>query len=96
VEYNQYEPTEEALRIAEQCYPFLAGEPSMVQGAALGELVAKHIAGHVIPNNREATAKLRAEMLAMFVNLVESLIPLEDEAVIQPELERRRANERNR
>ena len=84
-----YHPSEEALRLAEQCYPILAGEPSMVQGAALGELVARHIAGHVIPNNAKRTAKLRAEMLDMFMDLVEKLIPLADEAVIQPELKRR-------
>jgi hypothetical protein len=84
-----YQPTEEALRIARACYPILAGEPPLIQGAALGELVARHIAGHVIPNDREQTAKLRDAVLSAFVALVESLIPIEDEGVIQPEIARR-------
>ena len=86
---DHYEPTEEAMRVAEQCYPILAGEPSFVQGAALGELVARHIAGHVIPNDPVKTGVMRAEMLDMFMDLVEQLIPLADEHVIQPELKRR-------
>jgi hypothetical protein len=84
-----YDPMEEALRLAEQCYPILVGEPAVIQGAALCELVARHVAGHVILNDREATAKLRIGILAAFIEAVENLIPVTDEQVIQPEIRRR-------
>lgn len=84
-----YDPAEEVLRVAEQCCPILAGEPSMVQGAALCELVARHIAGHVIVGNPAETAAVRRSILAAFVETVEQLIVIADEDVIQPELKRR-------
>ena len=84
-----YEPTEEALRVAAECYPILAGEPAPIQGAALCELVARHIAGHVIPNNPAETQRLRRDLLAAFIQTVEQLIPVTDKELIQPELKRR-------
>lgn len=86
---RHYEPTDEALRVAGLCYPILAGEPSIIQGAALCELVARHVAGHVIPGDKEETAKLRAFLLETFIETVEQLIPITDEFVIQPEIKRR-------
>lgn len=77
------------MRVAQDCYPILAGEPSEIQGAALCDLVSRHIAGHVIRGDVEQTRALRRTLLAAFVATVEALIPLADEEVIQPERKRR-------
>jgi len=80
---------EEAEALARRCYPILAGQDRMIQSAALVELVARHLAGHVILGDPEKTTALRASLLEEFVKAVEGLIPILDKGVIQPEIARR-------
>jgi hypothetical protein len=84
-----YQETKDALSVAEQCYPILAGHGPTIQGAALCELVARHLAGHVVLGDAAATAEMRRNLLAAFIQTVEALVPVVDESVIQPELNRR-------
>jgi hypothetical protein len=53
----------------------LAGEHPVVQGATLADLLASWLAGHRV------TPEVRAELLAAHIELVISLIPLNDEAI---------------
>jgi hypothetical protein len=55
--------------------PLLAGKPAQVQGAALVELVAMFIAGHIAPGSFQATEIARNEVLGHFVETVRELIP---------------------
>lgn len=77
---------DEAESVAQQCFPILAGKGSMVQGAALAELVARHLAGHVILGDAEKTKALRASLFDEFIKTVTDIVPLIDEGVIQPQL----------
>jgi hypothetical protein len=83
------EAADEAEILAKQCYPIFAGQPAMVQGAALAELVARHLSGHVILGNAEKTKALRAGLLEAFVKTVNDLVPIIDEDVIQPQIKAR-------
>ena len=51
--------TEAAMKLAHACYPIFAGATPTIQGAALCELVARHLAGHVAPGDPKATAECR-------------------------------------
>lgn len=81
--------TEAAMKLAQACYPIFAGAPPTIQGAALTELVARHLAGHVVRGDPKATAEYRRELLRAFILTVEALVPLVDEDEIQPALKRR-------
>jgi hypothetical protein len=80
---------DEAELVARECFPLLAGKGAMVQGAALAELVARHLAGHVILGDAKKTKALRAQLLEEFVKTVKDLIPILDEGVIQPQIKAR-------
>ena len=54
--------------------PLLTGQPSAVQAAALADLVATWLAGHVVVGDREATDNLRAVLLDDHMDDVRSLI----------------------
>lgn len=54
--------------------PRLAGRPPEVQSAALADLAAGWLAGHVVPGDPAATTRLRAELFDLFVRLVGNLI----------------------
>ena len=83
------EQTKKAVRLARRCYPILAGVEPEIQGAALCDLVARHLAGHVAIGDEEATRALREAMLEVFIVAVRQVIPIVDAADIQPELKRR-------
>jgi hypothetical protein len=78
-----------AEALAKACYPILAGQGALVQGAALAELVARHLAGHVILGDPAKTKQLRAELLDEFVKTVRDLVPIIDEGEIQPHIKAR-------
>lgn len=65
-----------ASELAKACHPILAGQGGEVQGAALAELVALHLAGHIIPGAEAETAEMREAMLELFVETVKSLLPI--------------------
>jgi hypothetical protein len=78
--------TDEAKRLAFECYPLFAGKDRTVQGAALVELVARHLAGHVIVGDTEQTERLREHLLEAFVTTIKDLIPIIVANDIQPKI----------
>jgi hypothetical protein len=78
--------TERAEKVARACFPLLAHHGAEVQGAALGELVALHIAGHIILGDQAKTERMRAMVLEEFVRLVKDLVPLVEAGHILPRL----------
>ena len=78
-----------AAKLAKRCYPIFAGQEAEIQGAALADLVARHLAGHVAIGDEEATEAMRAFLLEAFIIAVKQLVPIVDAADIQPELRRR-------
>jgi hypothetical protein len=83
-----FEQTEAALGLAKSVHHVFAGKPPEIQGAALVDLVATHVAGHVVPGSQKKTGLLRAELLDLFMDAVEQLIPIAD-AELKTELKRR-------
>ena len=78
-----------AGKLAKRCYPIFKGQDPDIQGAALVDLVARHLAGYVAIGDAEATAQMRELMLEAFIIAVKQLVPIVDAAEIQPELRRR-------
>ena len=78
-----------AEKLARRCYPILSGQERNVQGAALVDLVAHHLAGHVVVGDEQATALFREMMLEAFIRAVRGIMPIIDKEDIQPELKRR-------
>jgi hypothetical protein len=65
-----------------------AGQPAEAVGAALGDLVATFIAGHVILDDnrqikRSETEKVREVMLEQHVELVKDLIPENEREILK-------------
>ena len=64
--------------------PILAGIDPDLQGAIMANLVAMWLAGHrqkSASGKLEPATELREYMLTEFVNLIERLTPLEDDAI---------------
>ena len=78
-----------AAKLARRCYPIFKGQHPEIQGAALVDLVARHLAGHVAVGDEAATAAMREMMLEAFITAVRQIIPIVDKEDIQPELKRR-------
>ena len=67
-----------ALDLAERIKPLLAGHGSKVQGAALAELTAIWLAGHIFPAAPAALeAELRADLLRLHYDAVSKLAAVE-------------------
>jgi len=56
----------------------LAGQPQEIQGAALADLTARWIAGHIYIGDPAETDALRETLIAMQVKTIRDLIPLHD------------------
>jgi len=66
---------EDALALSRLIRPLLAGrDPQLVLGA-LADLVSIGIAGHVVPGDPQATARLRGTILGLHVAYLIDLIP---------------------
>jgi hypothetical protein len=65
-----------AAAIVDQIAPLLAGKPAGLLGAALADLLAIWLAGHHVAGDEKATRTLRAELLAMHLLAVDSLVPV--------------------
>lgn len=68
---------EAALELRDTLWPLLAGKPPAVQGAALADLLATWLAGHV-SEDPALTDKLRAVLLAEHIATVKKLIPINE------------------
>jgi hypothetical protein len=60
--------------LAAQLGKLLAGKPPEVQSGALADCCAMYIAGNLVIGDPEATAVLRAKLLAALVELIEGLV----------------------
>ena len=56
----------------------LAGHPPALQGAALADLLAMWLAGHIVPGSASKTNAKREALLKMHVEMVCELIPVND------------------
>lgn len=91
----------ESLRLGEAIRPLLAGKAPAVQGAALADLLALWLAGHVLQKDDgevddKATRELRLGLLKQHCAVVEELIPLNFAMRVEPELERRKKVQNDR
>jgi hypothetical protein len=67
----------------------LQGKPPQVQGAALADLLAMWLAGHLILGDPKKTKRLREGMIAEHMKTVRDLIEINYRDRIEPELRRR-------
>ena len=67
----------------------LHGRSGQVQGAALADLLAMWLAGHLILGDPKKTKRLREEMIAAHLKTVRAMIEINYRDRIQPELRRR-------
>jgi hemerythrin len=63
-----------------------AGKAPEVQGAALADLTAMWLAGHVIRGDDKATKRLHEEMLKQHLKAMRALIPVNYEMTVKPKL----------
>jgi hypothetical protein len=75
-----------ALDLVQECSRHFAGKPSDVQGAALADLLALWLAGHVIVGNPRATERLRRKMLDMHLKTMWDLVPINYAHRVEPQL----------
>jgi hypothetical protein len=65
--------------------PLFVGKPAEVQGAALADLLALWLAGHVTPDPK-TTRQVQEEVLEMHMTTVRLLIPINYAQKIEPQL----------
>lgn len=80
---------DEVLRLVSQIRPLLSGHDEHVQGAALADLLAMWLAGHVHLGDPKATRKMREEMLKLHVTGVKALIDINYAISIEPQIKAR-------
>ena len=87
-----------ALELMEEMRPLLAGKGAEVQSAALADLTSMWLAGMFLTNrqtgelNRRATDQMREDALKTFIKTVRELVPVNEEIITKPLLDKRRAN----
>jgi hypothetical protein len=67
----------------------LMGKSPQVQGAALADLLAMWLAGHLILGDPKKTKRLREAMIAAHLKVVRDLVEINYRERIEPELRRR-------
>ena len=73
----------EVMALVERVRPLFAGRAPDVQGAALAELLAVWLAGHVVPGDPEGTERARSELLQQHLFTVRELVPINFKALMQ-------------
>jgi hypothetical protein len=66
--------------------PLLRGFPSEVQGAALADLLAMWLAGHLILGDPKKTEAYRESVLELHLEAVRQLIPVNYAMNVEPQL----------
>jgi hypothetical protein len=66
----------EVMMLVDRIKPLLAGRGPEIQGAVLADLLATWLAGHIKVGDPEETDAMRGELLAMHIDGVRSLIPI--------------------
>jgi hemerythrin len=82
------EEADEVVALVHAIELFLAGRASEVQGAALADLLAMWLAGHVVRGDPQASEAYREKVLELHLDAVRRLIPVNYEARIEPKLRR--------
>lgn len=83
---SAHEETLEVVELVRQISPLLVGKSANVQGAALADLLAIWLAGHVIRGDPKMTKKMREMMLKAHIVAVRGLIPLNYKTYVEPQL----------
>ena len=86
---NAHEKALEVAELVRQIRPLLLGKDPDVQGAALADLLAMWLAGHVMRGDPKMTKKLREMMLKAHIVAVRGLIPLNYKIHVEPQLKER-------
>jgi hypothetical protein len=76
----------EAMELVAAIRPLLAGKSEFVQGAALADLLATWLAGHVHLGDPKETRKARKQMLKMHLVAVEGLIDINYKMSVEPQI----------
>jgi hypothetical protein len=83
---NEAAEADEVVALVAILRPLLAGRAKEVQGAALADLVSIWLAGHVIRGDPAATERWRKDVLAMHVETVRLLLPINYAVYVEPQL----------
>jgi hypothetical protein len=79
----------EVFELVKAIRPLLTGKPAQVQSAALADLLAMWLAGHVIRGDQEATERLREQVLEMHLVGVRALIDINYKTSVEPQIKAR-------
>jgi hypothetical protein len=85
-----------SLSLMEEIRPHLVGRGAEVQSAALADLTAMWLAGMFLTDRqtgelkRGATDRMREVALKVFIKTVKELVPVNEELITKPILDRRR------
>jgi hypothetical protein len=80
---------DEAFEVVAACCKHLDGKTPFVQGAALADLLAMYLAGHFVDGDAHATKAVREQTLAMLIETVWKLVPINYAQMIEPKLKKR-------
>jgi hypothetical protein len=86
---DSFKTATDAMDLAKRCHPIFAGQDPDAVGAALCELVAMHLAGHIVPGEKDQTDLMRQMLLEAHVDTVKNLIPVMEAMHILPKLKER-------
>lgn len=79
---------DEVMAMVKAIRPLLAGRAAEVQGACLADLLAMWLAGHVLVGDPAASEAYREKVIALHLDAVRRLIPINYAALIEPKLRR--------
>lgn len=80
----------ESMTLIAKIRRLLEGKPPDVQGAILADLLAMWLAGHVSPDDDEATEGFHELILQVHLEAVRALIPVNYKLFIEPQLKAKR------
>jgi hypothetical protein len=83
---------EAAYQLVQNVMAHFKGKPAQVQGAALADLLAMWLAGHLDREDPEGerTERIREVMLEAHLVAVRALIPINYKSQVEPQLKARR------
>lgn len=72
---------QEVEALVQRMRPLLAGRASQVQGAALADLLAIFVAGHIIKGDPGKTQAMRERLLTLHIDVVRQLVDVNSETI---------------
>lgn len=76
------EQAREVDKISQQIYNLIAGRAAVVQGAVCADLLARWLAGHIVPGDEQKTKAVRERILKTHIEIVRRLIPINEEQIL--------------